>query len=288
MVQKMKVIGNPLGDLSGKLGGIVFTANKSGSTVRTYFKPIKKNTIAQQKTKSLFSQSSSVWKTLSKVEQGQWNVFADLVFNPVSFKERHGSSGFQSFVSLRQSILTSQNKIVPARYDRIPAGPDLITSPINFIPSNSPPLTSVQANLQQSFGPPATFLYSDIRIVPDGRFIFRLTIQAPDGVNDQGDFVDAYGNNYTWRVYFSNPVSQIGGRPKNPLKYLAGTFEPVSFVGDNLTIDPRWNLIFDLVNSFDDYNSRPLQGSIVLVSVYVVARSGTMAPAFSQFIEFDF
>jgi len=64
-------------DASGKLGGQVFSKNRSGSYVRTKVTPTNPQTTAQTAARSLFAQISQTWSSLSENRLNAWRSAVD-------------------------------------------------------------------------------------------------------------------------------------------------------------------------------------------------------------------
>jgi hypothetical protein len=103
--------GQMLGDMSGKLGGMVLTRVKGGKMVRARVQPTDAKTEAQKKVRSVFSQAASLWGSLSGAVQRGWNSFAITYFRARHSKKHSRPSGFQAFSSLNNFLgqLSSHN-----------------------------------------------------------------------------------------------------------------------------------------------------------------------------------
>ena len=91
--------GQVFGDIRGKVAGIVFTRTKSGKMVRARVQPTDAKSAAQVSTRSLFSQSMSLWNSLSSSVKRQWNSFAGTIFRSKSHKKGSTPTGSQAFAS---------------------------------------------------------------------------------------------------------------------------------------------------------------------------------------------
>lgn len=60
-------------DARGKLGGQVFSKNRSGAYVRTKVTPVNPQTTFQQSNRSLLGSLSSGWSNLTQVQRNSWN-----------------------------------------------------------------------------------------------------------------------------------------------------------------------------------------------------------------------
>jgi len=91
--------GQMFGDIRGKVAGIVFTRTKSGKMVRARVQPTDAKSAAQVSTRSLFSQSMSLWNTLTSSVKRQWNSYAGTIFRSKSHKKGSTATGSQAFAS---------------------------------------------------------------------------------------------------------------------------------------------------------------------------------------------
>lgn len=60
-------------DARGKLGGQVFSKNRSGAYVRTKVTPVNPRTESQQANRSLLGSLSSGWSSLNELQRNAWN-----------------------------------------------------------------------------------------------------------------------------------------------------------------------------------------------------------------------
>jgi hypothetical protein len=70
--------GNPLGTMSGKMGGIVFSRNRFGQYIRNRVKPVNPRTHAQTLSRGRFSTASASWLGLTDGVRTAWNSFASV------------------------------------------------------------------------------------------------------------------------------------------------------------------------------------------------------------------
>ena len=68
----------PLSGLRGKVGGVVFSANKSGPYVKLFSMPVNPQTQKQSIQRAFVAQLSSEWRALSAGQKTAWDVFAAL------------------------------------------------------------------------------------------------------------------------------------------------------------------------------------------------------------------
>lgn len=107
-----RVIGNPFGDMRGKLGGMVFSRNKSGQIVRVYVKNTDKESESQVARRGRFAAVSSLWSSIPLANKANWNQYAEQYFSPKSGKKHGLYSGFSAFMSCESNKVNFQNQPV--------------------------------------------------------------------------------------------------------------------------------------------------------------------------------
>ena len=98
----MAVLRNKIvGDLSGSVGGMTFSKNRSGGIVK--FKSTNKNpnTTKQAQNRNRFSAHNSSWHTLSDAEKMAWNEFG----------LKNNESGLNSFIKLNFNISSYKSNL---------------------------------------------------------------------------------------------------------------------------------------------------------------------------------
>lgn len=100
----MAKIKNYIGELSGKLGGMIFARNKGGSYVKNWVKPINPRTTAQSTARASFTAQVTGWHALTDLQKAGWNTFAANYFSPKYAKEGVSYSGFNAYVSLNNQL----------------------------------------------------------------------------------------------------------------------------------------------------------------------------------------
>lgn len=279
-----RVIGNPFGELRGKIAGNVFSRNASGQIIRAYVIPANRNTQAQQESRNNFRNSAQFWKTLSQIDQQAWNDFSVSEFNPLRGVNTGQFTGHQAQVSVRAAVLNGIGQSRDATYTALNGGVDPTIVTANYVPSQKPPLKSVQANLKQMTGPPITYLLDNFIVTAAGQVSFDALFVIANGANNQDNFIDENGNPYTWKVYLSDPVSQVGGRPKNDFFNSLGSATPVTF--DTLTLAGLTGVTISwgLSHLIPKMLSWPQVGEIAKMTVSVISLDGTMIRTISRYL----
>lgn len=280
-----RILANPFGEIRGKVAGNVFSRNGSGQIMRAYVIPANRNTIAQQRSRSKFRDAAQSWKTLTQVQQQNWNDFSVSEYNPLRKVNSGQFSGFMAQVGVRAGVLNAMATKFTATYTALAAGTDPTGTGDIFVPSSTPPIKSIQANLKQSAGPPATFAIGAGAVTAAGVVSFDVTILAPDGTNDADNFIDENSNAFTWRVFMSDPISQVGGRPKNDFFNTLGNCELITFATNTLSGLTGVNISWDFSSLIPDMLSFPQVGQIVKLTYVVISVDGTMSNVMNEYVK---
>lgn len=70
-------IAAPLSGIRGKLGGIVYSANRSGPFARAMNHQVLRGSMGQLEQRGLLAQAGVLWRTLTTEQQDDWNTFAE-------------------------------------------------------------------------------------------------------------------------------------------------------------------------------------------------------------------
>lgn len=92
-------------DARGKLGGQVFSKNRSGAYVRTKVTPVNPRTSAQQTNRSLLGQLSSAWSGLTEEQIRAWNKQVNEWQKTNVFGDLQKPTGKNLFTSLNKNRL---------------------------------------------------------------------------------------------------------------------------------------------------------------------------------------
>ena len=267
--------GQMFGDVSGKLGGTVFTRGKSGKMLRARVQPTDAKSAAQVSTRSTFSNVASMWNSLTTQVKRQWNSFASTIFRSKTQKKRSKPSGYQAFASsnFALSLLSSH------------------ANALNFTP------TSINATFEE-FAPnvfvPPTNKFSSLGTNTDGDSVPFLIAESTLNLTE---------NKVTIPVYFPNGAPGAGFNFKNPnsdetfglgvylsksqqdsyvgqvgkgVYFIAGCFPFDSVTG--MTAITDFTFEFDVTPSYlETIKNSFTVGSICFLSLYAISKSGQFA-----------
>lgn len=211
-----RVIGNPFGELRGKLAGNVFSRTKAGAIVREYIKPTNRNSIGQINARANFGSASMNYGSLSEMQKSAWNGFAsDLArFNPVKGVNNGQYSGFQAFQSLKMVCDTNLANQTP---DLTVEGTAILSQHLSY--SGYPPERALVGDVQWvSEGDIASLTLSYMRI-QNGVAQMRVTPSImPPNFTAPRELRDSQGNLFGFKLYMSSPIFGGQTRPKVELQ----------------------------------------------------------------------
>ena len=279
-----RVIGNPFGELRGKLAGSVFSRNASGPIVRQYVIPANADSAAQNASRNIFRAASQGYKVTSEAQKSDWSVFATGFFTPQTKINIGQYTGAQAFTSLRTAVVNANAKTFSTLFTAL-SDTGLDEVPTEFTPLNDAPANSVTPDLKQTVGPPANISVSNIDCTAAGVLDCQIDFMGlPPAANDADNFIDSNDNAYSFVAYASDVVSSFGNRPKNDLFQSLGgpainTFETNTLAGED-GVTMQWDFS-TLIPGFKSWGS---VGKVVKITIFVVAENGTMARLGEAFV----
>lgn len=99
-------LGTLVTGVRGTIGGLVFSANKSGCYAKVWAKGSNPKSIAQASQRGIFADYSAQWRDLTPSEQAAWDTFAALPAQEKtdSLGEAYFCSGFNWFVAINTRL----------------------------------------------------------------------------------------------------------------------------------------------------------------------------------------
>jgi hypothetical protein len=141
--------GQMIGDMKGKLGGMVLARNKAGKIARQYVIPTDAKSGQQVSNRSGFGQAASQWATLTDLQRQQWNNFAATNFSGKRGAISGSYSGYQSFVALNANLAAATRMLVTPTM----SSPSAVLTVVNPPTYNvTAPLVSCNSTMQTSAG----------------------------------------------------------------------------------------------------------------------------------------
>jgi len=275
-----RVIGNPFGELRGKLAGSVFSKNASGPIVRQYVIPTNANSGSQADSRLRFRGAVMVWKTLTQVIQQGWEVFAKNTYVPLRKVNIGQFTGNQAHNAIVTSVNTAIAQSFIANWTAVPPGVDPACTPGVFVPNAAAPLFSVIPNIAQIGVPPATLDIHTFTLTSLGVVGFQIDfIGIPVGGLAADDFIDENNKLYTFAAYVSDVVNVAGNRPRNQFYQRLGNAALCGFAITTLNGLTGVTVDWDFSALIPRFKSFPQAGQTVQITVVVIGEDGTQAVA---------
>ena len=121
-------------DARGKLGGQVFSKNRSGAYVRTKVTPVNPQTADQQVNRSLLGQLSSAWSSLTDSQRNSWNGAVEQWQKTNVFGDLTKPTGKNLFTGLNKVRLALFPEL--AQQNTPPAKVEFLAVPVNSVEMN--------------------------------------------------------------------------------------------------------------------------------------------------------
>ena len=121
-------IGPPLSGIRGTVGGITFSANKSGPYAKIWSQTTNPRTPSQSRERGFLARMSSLWNAMTDVERAAWDTFAALPAQDLtnSLGETFSASGFNWFTKTNIRLLrVGLTPLVPVPTQARPAAPTI-------------------------------------------------------------------------------------------------------------------------------------------------------------------
>lgn len=270
-----------LGDLSGKLGGSVFSRNKAGAYARSWVKPTNANSEAQVRARASFATSISAWHALTDLEKAQWNDFAATRFKPKETTAGVAYSGVNAFTSLRNFVNNSNALLRDAT---LSSGGSFTAGTFNLV--NTPPSGVFSGNLTviKSGNPvvcPIVLTGGEFRY--DGSFMAQFTLAVPITAGTTGDTVSftdpSSGEEFGISAYISSSLVQGNQAVNNKFLQSLGAVAPIGAI-TGLT-GAQTTISINVTNSLPFLGNAklwPNVGDYTKLSVFAISATGRTMP----------
>jgi len=264
-------------DLSGSLGGITASTNKSGGYFRIRKSPTQPNTSAQLNAKANFGKAASLFRTLAGVAINSWNNFALNRFSPRNNTNTGQYSGQQSFqalnVGFNNSITANKTFSVEVNGAVLPGGEtfDNFDGPLNIAPVNS---SSANLKLTAGGSTPISLLSGTLSAA--GIATFKCQVGTGAGEDIVG-FQNAFGDAIGFAIFCSNGNPSQNMNFASPERYLIGYLNPIIVtVPADVSAIANFELTLTQALLLELYKSFPSVGEKVQLSVYAITKSNQM------------
>jgi hypothetical protein len=206
-----RIISAPLGELRGKLGGLVFARGRYGMFARQHVMPINPQTTAQIRARALFADASQAWCTLTPEQKSAWEDFArdPMRFNPLTKVNVGQYIGQAAFVSL-YTMAARSNDIMERNWPSEFSG-----SCHNYQLPTDPPEFGVDGTIRTAQGN-FPLVLTNAALDHDGVYQLQFELLgAPPGPVTllAGKITDGHGTPFGLGFYISTYVKTQGNRP---------------------------------------------------------------------------
>lgn len=155
-----RIISAPLGEIRGKLGGMVFSRNQFGMIVRQHVQGVDPATPAQLNARQQLAQSAMLFRTLTPLQRAQWAQWAETSWIPLGKKA--GNGAVQAFTAAYSQAMRYAQ--VESSTVTTPQGAGTVTR-TSSIPSLEPPCRMPQA-MVTSAGQPNSLHLDSVTLTP--------------------------------------------------------------------------------------------------------------------------
>lgn len=274
-----KVLNSPMGQLSGRVGGFVFTSNKSGSVVRSGTIPTNPQTQVQTRQRTLFGAVSKIFRTITGAQRTLWQEFADNYFNPRNGTNQGQFSGYNAFTALRNVVQQAYRlPLTNLLLAGAPGGQLVFTQDV-FTPMPSAPIpkgfTPVLVDATSQLH---SLTLTSAILHQDGYGSFDLQVGDGAGHNFTNlKTPESYNIGYIIYLSNGNPAPNLtyGNRFANTLGYIA----PFEVPNTTNQLDGLESLTVDWSDTYDYAQAKrfPIAGEYALLSVFAVNLYGQLA-----------
>ena len=271
-----KVLNSTIGQLSGKLGGMIFSRNAGGEYVRAGVTGVNPQTQAQLRARNAFASVSTLFRTLSSAEKTAWQEFADNWYSPRQGGNTGQFSAYNAFIALRSTV--QQSIRLSADLNLIIDGTPA-TGGVTYDPFTPMPEMPLALGLAPAYASPdeqshvLSLLSAEVFTEGTGAFV----VQVGDGSGTElENMVDIYGNNLGFAVYISNGNPSDNMSYANEFSICLGFVKPFSLTTPGTQLLGVQTLGINMLNSINpgEYKRFPLKNEWVNVTVLAMNKYG--------------
>lgn len=282
------ILGNPFGEIRGKLGGSIFSRNGSMAYIKQHAVPVNPNSVAQVKNRSHFANATKSWSNLTPVQRAHWNEYAKFHFVPREHSHSMKYSGYQAFVACSiasQGGLFNEVQWYESQYD---GTPDEDICHTNFVGvSYFAPKAGKVSNIVDSSGNIYPLVLANSVVTDQGGCQFDILFQGASPETEFMEALDSNGNGNGFVCYVSTAVKAKGMYINQLYKYCVGYIRPVrgcsvptvGFYGKGLSY--QTSVPIDLA----DYVAFPIAGEWVRFTVLSIGNEGNLSMIGSQEVQ---
>ena len=273
------LLGNPFGEVRGKLAGNVFSRNGHGAYLREYVVGLNPNTVAQATARSSFSNVSSQFSSLTASQRARWSEYAKSIFVPRENSHSMRYNGYQAFVSCAMANLRSRN--LNRHWDFLLDGyaPTVSWKVIDWATNvDEPQVSSKVVSARTIYDKVLPFTLKTADYWLSGKCSFTIKLGQDSNTWSFNYFKDENGNQNGFALYMSNPFKGENYFVQNPLYRCVGFFKPWQTTivpGAPFTFNELEYITNDSFN-LAKYKSQPVSGDWVRLTLYTIDLYGQM------------
>ena len=280
-----RVLGNPFGELRGKVGGIVFSRNRAGQFTRGYVKPAQANSVAQANARLNFGDASQQYSALTSFNKIQWQTFANAVYNPLRRTNIGQYNSQQAYIGIKQSAKMSQEKIITTVFEPLGGGAAHVYTGIDFTTSQSAPAFTVVGTVTGTgTAGPIPMFTSNIVLTAAGNLAFKLNFGTTGVGKAVGDLVDSNGKPFAVGFYASNPLKFDAQVPKNKYFMFLGNTNIPNFT-TNLPDGTLGISVTNMQINYLDFKQWVVAGNWVVITALAIGSDGTQIRISEQYVQ---
>ncbi|MEX0594916.1 MAG: hypothetical protein WD512_00315 [Candidatus Paceibacterota bacterium] len=284
-----RILGFTYGELRGKIGGTVYSRNKSGAYARAKVTPVNPQTVRQQTARYSFGNNSILFQNLSVSAKDCWETFARTHFNPLKGNSTGIYSGGNAFVALRSSINQGNN------YKTVPSGTQGIlgvtfTSEVYPV-QNEPPAEPTSSTIVDfdSNAYPIELIINSISSIGEIDFGIFLAGISPTAGTTYSSFINAEGQQFGIGFYMSNNLKFMGAKPNTALKLNFADTGLITNIEETVSGDPvaatlPLNIVLDPLIDKANIRDFPCVDDIILVTPFIRSAKGAQKLMTPQYI----
>jgi len=266
----MATIKNYLGEITGKVGGLIFQNNLQGSILRTNRKPPNGLSTARAKSRGTFSSTTKAWSQVNEDFRAAWSYYAQNEYRPKNYKIGKKYSGFNAFVGLkRQQILLSQ-KICNSN---ILAGGLCTVSVANMIPTNYVPPNINPACLYTSTGATVPIYLKSAEFTTDGDGAVLFGYDISNGTHPL-QFEQPDGNRQFGFIAYANAPNKKSNLTPQIIAFSGFLTVTDGWTTPQIEFTWQWNANTEMIR---DYSKWFVAGQHSQMSVYMVTNYGEVS-----------
>lgn len=274
-----RLLGNPYGEIRGKVGGGVFSRNKGGANLRVYAKPTNTNSIAQRIQRNLFRAMSGIWDAVSQAQRQGWNEFAKTTFNPLLKTNTGNMSGVNAIKANYNAIngVNTRKITMAVLGDAVGAAEPTYA---DCVFSYDAPVYSVRPNILSDTDVILPLQIANAVVNPDGAFtcdINFLGVDVAGIVNNQ--LADENGIKYSLGFFLSDSVKADGSKPKSLMMSCLGHSGIMTFAAGKLAGSKKVSVTVLSNPLIYNVKSFPMVGSWCYLTLVITGSNGTQTIA---------